>query len=61
MKIAQEEIFGPVMSILKFKNIDEVVARANKTHVRAGGGGVDEGHHARHTPSRTAFARALCG
>src|SRR5579871_3257890 len=30
MKIAQEEIFGPVMSILKFKDISEVVQRANK-------------------------------
>jgi aldehyde dehydrogenase (NAD+) len=30
MKIAQEEIFGPVMSILKFKSIEEVVERANK-------------------------------
>src|SRR6201993_4509978 len=30
MKIAQEEIFGPVMSILKFKDINEVVDRANK-------------------------------
>ncbi len=30
MKIAQEEIFGPVMSILKFKSVDEVVDRANK-------------------------------
>ena len=31
MKIGQEEIFGPVMSILKFKNLDEVVDRANTT------------------------------
>ena len=31
MKIAQEEIFGPVMSIIKFKDIDEVVGRANRT------------------------------
>jgi aldehyde dehydrogenase (NAD+) len=31
MKIAQEEIFGPVMSILKFKNLDEIVDRANNT------------------------------
>src|SRR6267142_1203481 len=31
MKIAQEEIFGPVMSILKFKDINEVVERANKS------------------------------
>ena len=31
MKIAQEEIFGPVMSIIKFKDIDEVIQRANET------------------------------
>src|SRR5580704_149396 len=31
MKIAQEEIFGPVMSILKFKDLSEVVERANKS------------------------------
>jgi aldehyde dehydrogenase (NAD+) len=31
MKIAEEEIFGPVMSILKFKDMDELVDRANKT------------------------------
>jgi aldehyde dehydrogenase (NAD+) len=31
MKIAQEEIFGPVMSIIKFNSIDEVIQRANNT------------------------------
>jgi aldehyde dehydrogenase (NAD+) len=31
MKIAKEEIFGPVMNILKFKNIDEVLQRGNRT------------------------------
>jgi aldehyde dehydrogenase (NAD+) len=31
MKIATEEIFGPVMSIIKFKSLDEVVQRANRT------------------------------
>ncbi|HPF39879.1 MAG TPA: aldehyde dehydrogenase family protein [Phycisphaerae bacterium] len=31
MTIAQEEIFGPVMSVLKFKDIDEVVQRSNRT------------------------------
>ncbi|MGO9242736.1 MAG: aldehyde dehydrogenase family protein [Bryobacteraceae bacterium] len=31
MKIAQEEIFGPVMSIIKFKDLDEVIERANKS------------------------------
>ena len=32
MQIAQEEIFGPVMQILKFKTIDEVIQRANNTN-----------------------------
>jgi len=31
MKIAQEEIFGPVMSIIPFESIDDVVNRANNT------------------------------
>jgi len=31
MKIAREEIFGPVMSIIPFKTTDEVVERANRT------------------------------
>jgi aldehyde dehydrogenase (NAD+) len=32
MKIAREEIFGPVMSIIPFKTADEVVDRANRTN-----------------------------
>jgi len=31
MKIAKEEIFGPVMNILKFKDISEVIRRGNQT------------------------------
>jgi len=31
MKIAREEIFGPVMSIIKFREIEEVIERANNT------------------------------
>jgi len=31
MVIASEEIFGPVMQVLRFKDVDEVVARANTT------------------------------
>lgn len=31
MRIAREEIFGPVMSVLSFKDEDEVIARANDT------------------------------
>lgn len=32
MKIAREEIFGPVQSIFKFKTLEEVLERANKTN-----------------------------
>ncbi|KAL4137307.1 Aldehyde dehydrogenase [Phytophthora ramorum] len=38
MTIAREEIFGPVMSILKFKTIDEVIARANDSVYGLGAG-----------------------
>jgi aldehyde dehydrogenase (NAD+) len=31
MKIAEEEIFGPVMSIIKFKDISDVIQRSNRT------------------------------
>ncbi|GMI74974.1 aldehyde dehydrogenase 2A, aldehyde dehydrogenase 2B4, aldehyde dehydrogenase 2 [Hibiscus trionum] len=31
MLIAQDEIFGPVQSILKFKDMDELIRRANQT------------------------------
>jgi aldehyde dehydrogenase (NAD+) len=31
MKIAREEIFGPVMNILRFKDVNEVVRRGNQT------------------------------
>ncbi len=38
MTIAKEEIFGPVMSILKFKTIDEVIKRANNSAYGLGAG-----------------------
>ncbi len=31
MKIAQEEIFGPVLSVLRFSDLDEIARRANRT------------------------------
>ncbi|XP_073908147.1 aldehyde dehydrogenase 1A1-like isoform X2 [Castor canadensis] len=31
MRIAKEEIFGPVQQIMKFKSVDEVIKRANNT------------------------------
>ena len=38
MTIAKEEIFGPVMSIMKFKTVDEVIERANKSCYGLGAG-----------------------
>ncbi len=32
MSIARDEIFGPVLSILPFKDTDEIIARANNTY-----------------------------
>merc|ERR1719456_410886 len=32
MKIAKEEIFGPVMQLLKFKSLDDAIQRSNATH-----------------------------
>ncbi|MGI9457623.1 MAG: aldehyde dehydrogenase family protein [Aeoliella sp.] len=32
MRIAQDEIFGPVLSVLKFSDVDELVERANNTN-----------------------------
>jgi aldehyde dehydrogenase (NAD+) len=32
MRIARDEIFGPVMNILRFKDIDEVIKRGNQTY-----------------------------
>lgn len=42
MIIAKEEIFGPVMCILKFKTEEEAVARANSTQYGLGAGIVTE-------------------
>jgi betaine-aldehyde dehydrogenase len=33
MKIVREEIFGPVMSILAYETVDEVISRANNTEL----------------------------
>jgi len=38
MKIAKEEIFGPVMSVLKFSSTEEVIKRANDTTYGLGAG-----------------------
>jgi aldehyde dehydrogenase (NAD+) len=38
MRIAQEEIFGPVISAISFKDADELVKRANATNFGLGSG-----------------------
>lgn len=38
MRIAREEIFGPVQALLKFNDLDEVVRRANASKYGLGGG-----------------------
>ncbi|MEI5682641.1 aldehyde dehydrogenase family protein [Mesorhizobium sp. CCNWLW179-1] len=38
MKIAKEEIFGPVLSVLRFSSLDEVISRANATSYGLGSG-----------------------
>ena len=44
MTIAKEEIFGPVMSILKYDTIDEVIHRSNQSHFGLGAGIVGKDH-----------------
>lgn len=38
MRIAQEEVFGPVLSVIKFKNEDEAIAIANDSRFGPGSG-----------------------
>ena len=44
MAIAKDEIFGPVVSILPFKGLDEVIDRANRDLLRPGRRDLDQGH-----------------
>ncbi|KAL6177448.1 hypothetical protein ACLB2K_048974 [Fragaria x ananassa] len=54
MLIAQDEIFGPVQSILKFKELDEVVRRANSTRY-----GLAAGVFTRNIDTANTLTRAL--
>jgi len=39
MRIAQEEIFGPVLAVIKFRDEEEVIRMANDSEYGLGGGG----------------------
>ena len=45
MKIAREEIFGPVLATLTFKTVEEALAHRERCDLRPGRGGVDTRHH----------------
>ncbi|KAF7114513.1 hypothetical protein RHSIM_RhsimUnG0085600 [Rhododendron simsii] len=53
MKIAREEIFGPVMSLMKFKTIDEAIKRANDTRYGLAAGIVTDNLNVANTVSRS--------
>lgn len=54
MLIAQDEIFGPVQSIFKFKDLDEVIRRANATRY-----GLAAGVFTRNLDTANTLTRAL--
>ena len=48
MRIAQEEVFGPVLSVIPFRDDEEALAIGNDVIFGLGGRGVDRGHASRH-------------
>ncbi|KAJ8436880.1 hypothetical protein Cgig2_004375 [Carnegiea gigantea] len=53
MVVAQEEIFGPVMSLMKFKTIEEAIERANSTKYGLAAGIVTKNIDTANTVSRS--------
>ena len=49
MKIAQEEIFGPVLSVIAFDTAEEAIADRQRHAVRPGRCRLDQRHFARRT------------
>ena len=56
MAIAREEIFGPVLSAITFKTVDEAIEHRQRRRVRARRGGLDARCH--HRAPRRAGLRA---
>lgn len=59
MTIAKEEIFGPVMSVLKFKTVEEVIQRANATKYGLAAGIMTNDLNIANTVSRSIRAGAV--
>ncbi|CAH1426378.1 unnamed protein product [Lactuca virosa] len=59
MIIAKEEIFGPVISVLKFKTIEEVIKRANATKYGLAAGVMTKNIDVANTMSRSIRAGAV--
>ena len=60
MRIAQEEIFGPVISAIPFTDIEEVISAATRPH-SASAAASGPGMSARHTGSREQSAPGRSG
>ncbi len=61
MAIAQDEIFGPVVSVLPFKSAEEVFDRANRTYLRSVGAVSGPKTSTRHTSLPNTSRPARCG
>ncbi|GLT60746.1 hypothetical protein SLA2020_334990 [Shorea laevis] len=59
MLIANDEIFGPVMALAKFKTIDEAIERANKTRYGLAAGIVTKDLNVANTVSRSIRAGTI--
>ncbi|KAL8491677.1 hypothetical protein ACS0TY_023320 [Phlomoides rotata] len=59
MTIAKDEIFGPVMSIMKFKSMEEVIKRANNTKYGLAAGIMTNDLNIANTVSRSIKAGAI--
>uniref|UniRef100_A0A0D9V2G4 Aldehyde dehydrogenase 1 n=1 Tax=Leersia perrieri TaxID=77586 RepID=A0A0D9V2G4_9ORYZ len=59
MSIAQEEIFGPVMALMKFKTVEEAIQKANSTRYGLAAGIVTKNIDIANTVSRSIRAGAI--
>ena len=56
MKVVREEIFGPVVCAMPFRDVDKLVAEANQSEYGLAAGGLDA-RHRQGAPDRAQAAR----